>query len=73
MTMGRTLNEVMAGLPKARRRAIEKREAEMSRWEEVYEFAGWLSETGEDLHELPNVAVIAIVDRFFKEREQWKP
>jgi hypothetical protein len=29
MTMGRTLNEVMAGLPKARRRAIEKRAGEL--------------------------------------------
>jgi hypothetical protein len=29
MTMGRTLNEVMAGLPKARRRAVEKRADEL--------------------------------------------
>ena len=27
--MGRTLNEVMAGLPKARRRAVEKRADEL--------------------------------------------
>lgn len=29
MTTGRTLNEVMAGLPKARRRAVEKRADEL--------------------------------------------
>jgi hypothetical protein len=29
MTMGRTLNEVMVGLPKARRRAVEKRADEL--------------------------------------------
>ena len=34
----------------------------------VCEFAGWLSETGEDLHEQPNAAIVAIVNRFFDER-----
>jgi hypothetical protein len=34
----------------------------------VYEFAGWLAENGEDLHELPNAVVVNIVDRFFRER-----
>lgn len=32
------------------------------------EFAGWLSENGEDLHELPNSVLASIVVRFLDER-----
>lgn len=34
----------------------------------VYEFAGWLAESGEDLHELSDAAIVAVVDRYFDER-----
>ena len=37
----------------------------------VCEFAGWLAETGHDLHELPNLAIEGVVRQFLRERENF--